>query len=114
MCLRDAIPIMNLVKEISSRLNLGSHGPIIKYKLFEDNESCIKIAKAPILTTRTKYVSLEYRHFRSHVEDSSVSIEAIRTGEHNTGILTKPVGETQFSYLIKVQRTLILRGSIGN
>ena len=93
MCLRDAIPIMNLVKEIASKLNLGSPGTMIKCKLFEDNESCIKISKTPILVPRTKRVSLKHYHFRSDVEDSSIIIECIRKGEHNADILTKPAGK---------------------
>ena len=101
MCLRDVTPTMNLEKEISTMLNLKSPGPMIKCKLFEDNESCIKIAKAPILTPRTKHIALEYHHFRSHVEDVSISIEPIRTGEQNADVLTKPVGDPQFTYLRK-------------
>ena len=82
-------------------MNLGSSGPIIKCKIFEDNKSCIKIAKVTILTPRTKHLPLEYHIFRSHVEDGSISIEAIRTGEQNVEMLTKLTGEPKFSYLRK-------------
>ena len=81
MCLRDVAPIMNLVNEISSKSHLRILGHMIKCKLFEDNESRIKIAKAPILTPRTKHIDLEYQYFRSHVEDGSISIESVRMGE---------------------------------
>ena len=74
---------------------------MIKCELFEDNESCIKIVKAPILTPRTKHAALECHHFRSHIEDSSISIGAIRTGKQNADMLMKPAGEPQFSYLRK-------------
>ena len=74
---------------------------MIKCKILEDNKSCIKIAKSPILTLRTKNIALEHHHFRSHVEDGSISIEAIRIGEQNAKMLTKPVGEPQLSYLRK-------------
>ena len=108
------MPIMSIEKETSSKLNLGSPDSMMKYNLFENNESRIKIAKAPILTLRTKHIALEHHHFRSRVEDGSISIEAIRTDEKNADTLTKPVGDPQFTCLRKkVQRTLILRGSFA-
>ena len=70
MCIRDIAPIVNLEKELSSNFNLGSPRPMIKCKIFEDNESCIKIAKAPILTPKSKYAAIEHHYFRSHVENS--------------------------------------------
>ena len=74
---------------------------MIKFKLFEENKSCIKIDKAPISTPRTKHIALEYHHFTSYVEDSSISIEAIRTGEKNANMLTKPIGDPPFACLKK-------------
>ena len=101
MCLRDVVPIMNLEKEISSKWNLGSPDPMIKYKLFEDDESCVKKAKAQILTPKTKHISLDYHHFRSYVENFSISIGDIRTGKQNSDVLTKLVGDPQFICLRK-------------
>ena len=43
-CLRDVIPIMNLINEIYLNIKVEKLKPIIKSRLFEDNESCIKIA----------------------------------------------------------------------
>ena len=47
-CLRDVIPIMNLINEISNHISVNTTKPNVKCRLFEDNESCVKIAKAPI------------------------------------------------------------------
>ena len=74
---------------------------MIKCNMFEDNESCVRIAKPLILTPRTKHIDLEHRQFRSQVEDSAIIIEAIRKGEQNADALTKPVEDPQFSYLRK-------------
>ena len=62
-CLRDAIPIMNLVKDKSTKVMIKVNNPTIKCRLYDDNESCIKIDKAPILTHRAKRIALEYHHF---------------------------------------------------
>ena len=100
-CLRDVIPIMHLIAEISTHIQGESQRPVIKCRLFEDNESCIKIAKAPILTPRTKHIALEYHHFRWYVDNGLVLLESIRTGEQTADILTKPVPDPQFNYLRK-------------
>ena len=63
-CLRDVIPIMGLIAEISEHMRIKALKPIIKCRLFENNESYIKIAKTPILTLRIKYIALEYYNFR--------------------------------------------------
>jgi len=101
MCLRDVIPIMNLINEISTHIKIETIKPTVKCKLFEDNESCNKIAKAPILTPRTKHIALEYHHFRSYVDQRLILLESMWTEEQNADLLTKPVGEPQFSYLRK-------------
>ena len=75
MCLMNVMPTTNAVKEISSKLNIRSTGPMIRFEL--------KIAKDPILTPRTNHIALEHHNFRFHVEDGSISIEAISTGEQN-------------------------------
>ena len=100
-CLRDVIPIMHLIAEISTHIQVESQRPVIKCRLFEDNESCIKIAKAPILTPRTKHIALEYHHFRWYVDNGLVLLESIMIGEQTADILTKPVPDPQFNYLRK-------------
>ena len=100
-CLRDATPIMNLIAEISTHVQVQLLKPVIKCQLFEDNESCIKIAQAPILIPRTKHIALEYHHFRWYVDNNFILLESIRTGEQTADILTKPVAYPQFNYLRK-------------
>ena len=48
-CLRDVILTMNLINEISAHVSINTVKPSIKCKLFEDNESCMKVAKVPVL-----------------------------------------------------------------
>ena len=63
-CLRDMMLIMNLIAEIVKCAYVETLKPVTEYCLIRDNESCIKIAKTPILALRTKHVALEYYHFR--------------------------------------------------
>ena len=101
-CLRDIILVMNLVKEIAKIVELPKITPALKCTAFEDNESAIKVAKAPTLTPRTKHIALEMHHFRAYVATGLIDIESIDTLQQIADILTKPLGEQQFLYLRKL------------
>jgi len=98
-CLKDVIPIMNLMREISDYLTIKYEKPIISCKVFEDNESAIKVAKAPIMTPRTKHIALEYHHFRDYITKGLIEILPIRSKDQNADILTKPLGKQAFEIL---------------
>ena len=98
-CLRDLILIMRLIAEISSHIQVQCQRQVIKCRLFKDNKSCIKIAKAPILILHTKHITLECHHFRWYVDHSLVLLESIRTGEQTDNLLTKPVPDLLFNCL---------------
>ena len=72
---------MNLINEISAHIEINKEVPQIKYQLFEDNESCVKVTKTLILIPRTKYIALKYYHFWSYINEGLISIESIRTNE---------------------------------
>ena len=100
-CLRNAMPIMNLVKKISTHAQIEEIKPNTKCKLFEENESCKKIAKSSILTPRAKRAVLKYHHFQSCADEGSITLESIRTGEQNVDIRKKLVAEPQLTCLRK-------------
>lgn len=97
--MRDIIPMMNLLEEIKSLIPITEQTPTVKCKIFEDNQSCIKVAKAPSMTPRTKHIALKYHHFRTFVQNGTVEISAIGTKEQIADILTKPISGEQFRYL---------------
>ena len=99
--MRDVIPLMQLLTEISVILPIYNPDPKVKCKVFEDNESCIAMAKAQKFTPRTKHISIKYHHFRSYVDRGAVSIEHISTTEQIADIFTKPLTEQPFTYLRK-------------
>ena len=97
--MREVIPFLNLLKEISDVFDLPSTKPIFNCKVWEDNESCIKVATSPKFTLRTKHIAIKYHHFRSFVQNETITIHSIGTKEQLADILTKPLIESSFRYL---------------
>jgi len=62
--LQNIIPLLNLINELAPTLDLPSFTLLIKYIVFEDNQSIIAVTKALSMLPRTKYISLKYNHFR--------------------------------------------------
>ena len=63
---REFLPMMELLKEINEVFSLNLSSPKIHCKVYEDNESCISLAKTQRFSPRTKHISIKYHHFRSH------------------------------------------------
>jgi hypothetical protein len=97
--MRETIPFLNLLKEISDIFGLPSTQPVFHCKVWEDNESCIKVAQSPKFTPRTKHIAIKYHHFCSFVADGTITIHSIDTKEQLADILTKPLAEKSFCYL---------------
>jgi hypothetical protein len=64
--LRDAIPMMQLLKEIQDRgFSVPTSTPVVHCRLFEDNSGALELARVPKMRSRTKHMNLKYHHFRS-------------------------------------------------
>ena len=61
--LRDVMPLMGLLEEISEVFHLNTNKPIMHCKLFEDNNGVLELAKAPKIRPRTKHTSIKHHHF---------------------------------------------------
>ena len=101
MAMREVLPFLNLMQEINSVLPLPAGAPKFFCKVWEDNQSCIKVAESPKFTPRTKHIALKYHHFRRFVSDGTVTIFPINTLEQTADIFTKPLDGPQFTYLRK-------------
>jgi hypothetical protein len=90
--LRDAIPIMELFKEMKKvNMPIKSSKAKVHCKVFEDNSGALEIAKVAKFRPRTKHLNNRLHHFRSYVDAKEISIHAIETASQPADLLTKPL-----------------------
>jgi ATP-dependent nuclease, subunit B len=99
--MRDVIPFLNLMKELSSIMEMEIPKAKVKCTLFEDNNGALELARTPRYRPRTKHIALKYHHFREHVKRGLVSIMPIDTKEQIADQFTKALDLTTFQYLRK-------------
>ena len=99
--MQEVIPFLNMMKEIGEMFDIESEQPIMHCKVWEDNQSYIKVAESPKFTPRTKHIAIKYHHFRSFVQDKTIQIFPIPTKEQIADIFTKPLDDHDFVYLRK-------------
>ena len=97
--MREVIPFLSLMEETATLFGLLTREPVFRCTVWEDNESCITVAKSPKFTPRTKHIAIKYHHFRRFVSDGTILINSIDTTEKIADIFTKPLGEKSFCYL---------------
>ena len=73
--------------------------PITHSTVFEDNNDALELARTPKYRPRSKHIAIKYHHFRDHVKNKTIRIEAIHTKEQIADIFTKPLDRQQFEYL---------------
>ena len=66
--MRNVIPLIHLLIEINCVYPIPNPEPVIKWKLYEDNESCIDMSKTKRFSPRTRYISTKYHRFRYFVD----------------------------------------------
>ena len=76
--LRDVISLMHLLKEIDTIFPVRQKKPEIHCNVYEDNESCIAMAKNRQFKPRTKHIAIKYHHFRKYV-GTHLTIKSIDT-----------------------------------
>ncbi|KAG4218676.1 hypothetical protein PC116_g32844 [Phytophthora cactorum] len=80
--------IHRLLCEILAATN--ETGP--ELKIFEDNQSCIKMTKNPVNHGRAKHIDIKYHHIRDEVKHGEVLVEYCETATMLADILTKGLG----------------------
>ena len=96
--MRDVIPLIQLLTEINCIYPIQNPDPIIKCKVYEDNESCIAMSKTKRFSPRTRHIAIKYHHFRHFVDKEIIQVLSIGTGDQIADILTKPLCEELFRF----------------
>jgi Reverse transcriptase (RNA-dependent DNA polymerase) len=100
--LRNAIPIMRLVKEMKRYLELPMDTvPKVHCTLFEDNSGAVELAKVPKMRPRTKHINPKYHHFRKYVHDGLIKIVQVSTSDQWADIFTKNLPRDLFLHFRK-------------
>jgi hypothetical protein len=90
--LREAIPLMELVKELQQN---GYDFTVMKLtvhcRVFEDNSGAIELARVLKMRSRTKFINVQCHQFRQYVDQKEISILQIDTENQCADILTKSV-----------------------
>ena len=101
--MRELLPMRRLLLEISTKLKLPTISQtLVKSTVFEDNQSCLALAKAPKLLPGNKYLALRYHFFRSEIgKEKGVLVEWVSTENQVADLQTKSLGPAQFKILRK-------------
>ena len=92
--LRDAIPIMELLKEMKQMdYPVESSQAQVHCRVFEDNSGALEMAKVHKYRPRTKHLNVRLHHFRDYVERQEISIHSINTNDQPADFLTKALNE---------------------
>ena len=97
--MREVIPFMELMKEVSFIFNIHLPNPEVFCKAFVDNQICIAVAESNKFSPITKNIAIKYHHFRRFVQKKIIRTCYIDTREQTADIFTKPLGEALFIYL---------------
>jgi hypothetical protein len=106
--LRDAIPIMQLLKEIKRQgFRINSPQARVHCHVFEDkNSGALEMARIHKYRPRTKHLNVRLHDFRDYVERQEITIHPISTHDQPADFLTKALNEEN---LRKHSRFAVLR-----
>jgi hypothetical protein len=79
--------------------DLGFLDTIAPTPLYEDNESCIKIAENNRVDARTKHIDVKYHFIREAISNQEIRLSSINTAEQPADLLTKTHGRNRFQQL---------------
>ncbi len=90
--LRDAIPIMELLKEMKRfKFPIKTAKAKVHCKVFEDNSGALEIATVHKFRPRTKHINVKYHFFRDYINRKEIIVCPIDTTMQRADYLTKPV-----------------------
>ena len=93
---KEALWLRRLLRELND--NETPHEPTI---IYEDNQSCIALAKNPVHHARTKHIDIQYHFIRENIEAGEIELRYISTEDMVADVLTKPLARPKFEKHIR-------------
>jgi len=90
---KESIWLRTILKELGFAQNDAT-------TLYEDNQSCIALAKNPIHHARTKHIDIQHHFVREKVESKEVELAYMSTDDMVADALTKPLARPKFAKLV--------------
>jgi len=90
---KETIWLRTILKELGFAQNDAT-------TLYEDNQSCIALAKNPIHHARTKHIDIQHHFVREKVESKEVELAYMSTDDMVADALTKPLARPKFAKLV--------------
>ncbi len=87
--MKELICIKNVVQEMRVRVMK----PITVY---EDNQTCCKLAKHPVSSKRTKHMDIRHAWIREHTNEGTIQVKWIPTQDQLADILSKGLARLMF------------------
>lgn len=99
--LRDAIPIMNLCKEMIAG---AASNDINHCRVFENNSGALEIAKVAQYRPQSKHPNIRIHHylFRSYVNNGQISSHKTNALDQPADLLAKPLNAETFKKFRKM------------
>ncbi len=95
---REIIPLLSLAQEAATFGVINKvETPIIRCKIFEDNEGAVEMANVPKMRPRTKHLNIKYHFFRQFVEKGILQVLQFSGEQQIADVLTKPLEEASFT-----------------
>ena len=69
--------------------------------IYCDNSSAIALSKNFVFHKRTKHIDKKFHYIRELVKNGEIVLQHCKTEEQYADILTKPLGQKTFEFLIK-------------
>jgi hypothetical protein len=94
---RGTLPLLSLAKEAGKHKIISKvETPVIRCKIFEDNQGAVEMTNAPKMRPRTKHLNIKYHFFRQYVQRGILQVEHINGEDQSADIFTKPLDYAAF------------------
>lgn len=90
---KEAIYLRNLLGELTGKLDC--------VKVFNDNQSALKLSVNPMFHERTKHIDVRYHFVREVVSNNIIKVDYLSTAEMTADILTKGLKNVKHQKFVK-------------